>query len=101
MYYAGGTIEAGPPSDSVTGVSVDLLLAPDGSYSMLSTCDHIHSTPYSVWGGSMPQSSVDHIHLKTVIDRTARAAQSRGIVGYLSIDLVTFIHPETVREPTV
>ena len=44
----------------------------------------------------MPQSSMEHTSLKAVIDSTAHAAQSRGIVGYLSVDLLTFIHPETV-----
>lgn len=93
----GGSIEATPPSDSITTISVDLLLSPDGSYSLLSTSDVIHSSPYTVWGGSTPQSSVDQSQLTAVVSRTAHAAQSRGILGYLSVELLTFINPETVR----
>ena len=92
----GGSIEASPPSDSVTSVSADLLLSPDGTYSLLSTSDLIHSSPYMVWGGSLPQASVDHSQLAAAVNKVAEAAQSRGIVGYLSVDLLTFIHPDTV-----
>ena len=55
----GGSIEADPPSDSVTSVTIDLLLEPNNTHSILSTWDQIHSGPYQVWGGSMPQSSID------------------------------------------
>lgn len=39
---------------------------------------------------------MDHAQLAAAVSKIAEAAQSRGIVGYLSVDLLTFIHPDTV-----
>lgn len=89
----GGSIEADPPSDSVTSVTIDLLLEPNNTHSILSTWDQIHSGPYQVWGGSMPQSSIEPNMLQDIINGLSDAASARGIVGHISVDLVTFIHP--------
>lgn len=80
----------------MTSITVDLLLGPDQSYSTLSTWDHIHSGAYQVWGGSMPQTSVEPDVLMSLAEKVAKAALSRGIVGHISVDFVTFIHLDDV-----
>ncbi len=55
----GGSVEASPPSDSITAVTVDILLEPTGEHKLLSTWDQIYSGLFSVWGGSIPQTSID------------------------------------------
>ena len=44
----------------------------------------------------MPQSSVPHSQLMQALDQVATACKARGILGYLSIDFVTFIDPGSV-----
>ena len=56
----------------------------------------IHSAPYRVWGASIPQTSVDPALLRGCGQRVGQACQARGIIGHLSVDFLTFIHPTSV-----
>ena len=44
----------------------------------------------------MPQTSVDPPVLCKAADAVSNACKLRGIVGYFSIDFVTFIDPKSV-----
>lgn len=44
----------------------------------------------------MPQSSVEPDVLNAACKKVAEACKSRGIIGYLSVDFVTFIDSKTV-----
>ena len=52
---------------------------------------------YTVCGGSMPQCSLDHTQLVDVVEQISNACKERGLRGHLSLDLLTFISPENVR----
>jgi len=96
-HVAGGIIEASPPSDSITTLTVDILIEPNGNTSIISCGDQIHAdSPYSCWGVSVPQSSVEPLTLNKACFRIADACKSRGIMGYFAVDFVTFIDPTTV-----
>lgn len=51
---------------------------------------------YQCWGHSVPQASVDPSLLVEKATAIASACRQRDIIGYISIDFVTFIDPETV-----
>ncbi|XP_048255584.1 IQ domain-containing protein H-like isoform X2 [Haliotis rufescens] len=95
----GGVIEACPPSESITCVTVDMMIEPSGVINILTCGDQIHAeTPFSCWGLSLPQSSIEPDTLNTACYKVAEACKSRGIVGYYTIDFVTFIDGKTMEQ---
>ncbi|CAG5134673.1 unnamed protein product, partial [Candidula unifasciata] len=93
----GGVIEACPPSENITTLTADLLIEPSGAVNLLTCGDQIHAdSQFSCWGLSFPQSSIEPSALNVTCQRIADVCKSNGIVGYLKIDFVTFIHPKTM-----
>ena len=76
----GGIIEACPPSDSVTALTVDMLIEPNGTIGLVSAGDQIHAdSQFSCWGMSVPQSSVEPEELNDACHRVAESCKSRGV----------------------
>ena len=97
MLSSGGIIEACPPSDSTTAITVDMLIEPTGVIKLVCVGDQIHAdSPLRCWGLSVPQASVEPEQLNDACFRIAQACKARGVVGYFTIDFITFIHPRTV-----
>ncbi|XP_075994685.1 IQ motif-containing protein H isoform X1 [Genypterus blacodes] len=95
----GGVVEAYPPSDSVTCLTVDLLLEPGGEVTMLSCGDQLHgSCQLESIGSSVPQTSVRSDTLATICTRVGQACLQHSIVGYVSVDLATFLDHRTTEQ---
>ncbi|KAK3732917.1 hypothetical protein QZH41_012675, partial [Actinostola sp. cb2023] len=95
----GGVIEACPPSESVTALTVNILVEPDGDTKILSMGDQIHAaSPFMCWGYSVPQASVDPVQLSTAAQDIAMACKLRGVIGHFTVDFVTFIDPITMEQ---
>uniref|UniRef100_A0A8D3AU33 IQ motif containing H n=1 Tax=Scophthalmus maximus TaxID=52904 RepID=A0A8D3AU33_SCOMX len=95
----GGVVEAYPPSDSVTCLTVDLLLEPGGEVTMLSCGDQLHgSFQLEAIGSTVPQTSVHPETLHSICLRVGQACLQRLIVGYVSVDLATFLNHNTMEQ---
>ncbi|CAK6961433.1 IQ motif-containing protein H [Scomber scombrus] len=95
----GGVVEAFPPSDSVTCLTVDLLLEPGGEVTMLSCGDQLHSScQLEAIGSSVPQTSVCPETLRSICMRVGQACLQRLIIGYVSVDLATFVNHSTMEQ---
>eukprot|EP00794_Sanderia_malayensis_P009883 gene9883-10893_t len=93
----GGIIEACPPSDSVTSLSVDVFIDPCGNSHIITAADQISgSSPYKCVGHTFPQLSVEPVILEKIVNDICTSCKNRGIIGYLSIDFVTFIDPDAM-----
>jgi hypothetical protein len=74
-----------------------MMVEPTGKACVIMNGDQIHAeTQLGFWGLSMPQSSVEPEVLNEACDSIGKACAARGIVGYYTVDFVTFIHPKTV-----
>ena len=92
-------MEAYPPSDSVTCLTVDLLLEPGGEVTMLSCGDQLHSScQLEAIGSTVPQTSVHPETLQSICMRVGQACLQRLIVGYVSVDLATFLNRNTMEQ---
>eukprot|EP00795_Rhopilema_esculentum_P006132 gene6132-11522_t len=95
----GGVIEASPPSESVTSLSVNVLIDPLGRSEIISASDQIHGlSPYRCLGFTFPQLSVEPNDIQTMTDAICSSCRNRGILGYLSINFVTFIDPSSLKQ---
>ncbi|KAG7245397.1 hypothetical protein INR49_010848 [Caranx melampygus] len=95
----GGVVEASPPTDSVTCLTVDLLLEPGGEVTMLSCGDQLHgSCQLEAIGSTVPQTSVHPETLHSICMRVGQTCLQRCITGYVSVDLTTFLNHNTMEQ---
>ncbi|XP_058501678.1 IQ motif-containing protein H isoform X1 [Solea solea] len=95
----GGVVEAYPPSDSVSCLTVDLLVEPGGEVTVLSCGDQLHGTcQLEAVGSTVPQTCVHPETVHSICMRVGQACLQCRIVGYVSVDLATFLNHDTMEQ---
>ncbi|XP_014865670.1 PREDICTED: IQ domain-containing protein H isoform X1 [Poecilia mexicana] len=95
----GGVVEAYPPSENVTYVTVDMLLEPNGEVTILSWGDQLHGCCHlDIVGSIIPKTSVHLETLHSICMRVAHACKQNYIIGYVSVGLATFVDHSTMKQ---
>lgn len=97
LFPPGGVIEAYPPSEDITNVTVDMLI---GAMEKSGCCQQGTSffDPFISSGTTMPQTSVDPKFSVLCAFKLERLVEMKNVIGHFSIDLVTFIDPSTMEQ---
>ncbi|XP_027892584.1 IQ motif-containing protein H isoform X2 [Xiphophorus couchianus] len=95
----GGVVEAYPPSENVTHVTVDMLLEPSGEVTIQSWGDQLHGYCHlDIVGSIIPKTSVHLETLHSICMRVAYVCQQNCIMGYVSVGLATFVDHSTMKQ---
>ena len=86
-----------PPVDNFTALSVNLFIAPNGTIEMVSSGDQILSSPFKLWGVSLPQTSIEPLELQRVTRLITDTILSHEIIGSVNFDLITFFEGDTQK----
>lgn len=91
----GGVIEALPPTNEITNITVDIEITPHGDINLITCGDQIHSENFYCWGWSVPQTSIEPDILRNVSIKIGNAARERNIIGFVKLTFLTFMGENT------
>ena len=80
-----------PPVENYTALTINLFIAPNGDTNLICSGDQILSSPFKVWGISLPQTSIDPSHLNEVTQKISDTILTHEVIGHVSFDLITFL----------
>lgn len=87
----GGIVEALPPTNEITNITVDIEITPKDEIKLITCGDQIHSENFYCWGWSVPQTSIEPELLENVAIKIGKAARERNILGFVKLTFLTFM----------
>lgn len=91
----GGVIEAAPmcQSSQVQSPSVSFLIEPNGQIEVVGSYDKFAASDFVNAGCFFPQKSLPAMNLKTLCRSVGQVMYDQGIIGHVTVDLVSFPNP--------
>merc|ERR1711981_191413 len=91
----GGVIESAPlcPPAKVSSPSIAFMIEPDGEIEIIGSYDKFHAVEYVNAGCFFPQTSLPAMNLTTLCESVASVLYEKGLIGHVTIDLVSFPNP--------
>jgi len=92
-----GVIEAAPPSFNVNQVmspSVSFFIEPDSQIKLIGSFDKFCGSDFINAGCFFPQTSLPQIDLLKVCNSVGTVLYEKGVMGHVTIDLISFPNPE-------
>ena len=87
----GGVIEAMPSTSVDThSPSVSFLIEPDGKIQVIGSYDRFNGKEFLNAGCFYPQTSLPDINLESLSNAVGQSLYSKGIMGYITVDLLSF-----------
>lgn len=91
----GGVIEASPTclSNQMASPSVTFIIEPDGEVELLGSIDKFAAKEYVNAGCFFPQQSLPNMNMKTICTSIGEVLYDKGVIGHVTVDLVSFPDP--------
>lgn len=91
----GGVIEAAPMCrpEQVQSPSISMLIEPNGNLEVIGSFDKFAASEYVNAGCFFPQKSLPAMNLKTLCKSLGKIMFEQGIIGHVTVDLVSFPNP--------
>ena len=91
----GGVIEAAPlcPSSQVGSPTISFKIEPNGEVIVTGSYDKFAATEYVNAGCFYPQKSLPSMNLKVLCQSLGNVLFEKGVIGHVSVDLVSFPNP--------
>lgn len=92
----GGVIEAVPlcSPNQISQPSISFFVEPSGESTLVGTFDRIEATQYVNGGCFFPASSLPQMNISAFINSIGSIMYEKGIIGHVTVDLVTFPNPQ-------
>ena len=91
----GGVIEASPNclSNMMASPSIAFIVEPSGEVQLVGSLDKFSAKEYVNGGCFFPQQSLPNMNMKSICSSIGSVLYSKGIVGHVTVDLVSFPDP--------
>lgn len=84
------------PTNTLASPSIAFFIEPDGNIELIGSFDRFAAKEYINSGCFFPQTSLPQMNLMTISKAVGSILFEKGVIGHVTIDLVSFPDPSTL-----